>query len=130
LPRLPIVSIIDDDASVRVATERIVRSMDLVAFTFPSCREFLESPRLHDTSCIIADVQMPGMSGLELQMTLKARGLAIPLIFITAYPDDKLRKQGLDAGAVCFLNKPFDGASIIECIERALGRQAGSPPSK
>ena len=123
MAQLSIVSIIDDDASVRVAAERIVRSMDLIAFTFASCVEFLDSRHLDDTSCIITDVRMPGMNGVELQSTLKARGLAIPLIFITAYPDDKIRKQALDAGAVCFLNKPFDGPSIIECIERALGRQ-------
>jgi FixJ family two-component response regulator len=127
---LSIVSIIDDDASVRVATERIVRSMDLAAYTFASCRDFLESPHLLDTSCIIADVQMPGMSGMELQRTLKARDLAIPLIFITAYPNDRIRKQALDAGAVGFLNKPFDGDLIIECIERALSRPAGTPPAK
>jgi FixJ family two-component response regulator len=127
---LSIVSIIDDDASVRVATERIVRSMDLAAYTFASCRDFLDSPHLLNTSCIIADVQMPGMSGVELQRTLKARNLAIPLIFITAYPNDKIRKQALDAGAVCFLNKPFDGDTIIECIERALSRPVGTAPSK
>jgi FixJ family two-component response regulator len=127
---LSIVSIIDDDASVRVAAERIVRSMDLAAYTFASCRDFLASPHLLNTSCIIADVQMPGMSGVELQTTLKARGLDIPMVFITAYPNDKLRNQALDAGAVCFLNKPFDGPLIIECIERALGQQGGNPPSK
>ena len=119
---MPIVCIIDDDASVRFAVERIVRSMDLTARTFEGCRDFLESPRLLETSCIVADVQMPGMNGLELQRTLKTRGLAIPLIFITAYPDDKLRRQALDAGAVAFLHKPFQGTAIIECIERALGR--------
>lgn len=84
---MPIVSIIDDDASVRVAAGRIVKSMDITAYAFKSCRDFLKSSHVLDTSCIIADVQMPGMSGLELQRTLKARGLAIPLIFITAYPD-------------------------------------------
>ena len=103
--------------------------MDLAAYTFESCRDFLESPQLLSTSCIIADVQMPGMSGVELQSTLETRGLTIPLIFITAYPDDKIRKQALDAGAVCFLNKPFQGTSIIECIERALNRYVGVPPS-
>jgi FixJ family two-component response regulator len=122
VPELPIVCIIDDDASVRVAVERIARSMDLAAYTFESCRNFLESPQLVNASCIIADVQMPGMSGLELQRTLKTRGMNIPLIFITAYPDDKLRRQALDEGAVCFLNKPFQGTAIIECIERALKR--------
>ena len=122
VPELPIVCIIDDDASVRVAVERIARSMDLAAYTFESCRNFLDSAQLVNTSCIIADVQMPGMSGLELQRTLKTRGMNIPLIFITAYPDDKLRRQALDEGAVCFLNKPFQGTAIIECIERALKR--------
>jgi FixJ family two-component response regulator len=122
VPELPIVCIIDDDASVRVAVERIARSMDLAAYTFESCRNFLVSPQLANTSCIIADVQMPGMSGLDLQRMLKTRGMSIPLIFITAYPDDKLRKQALDEGAVCFLNKPFQGTAIIECIERALKR--------
>jgi FixJ family two-component response regulator len=130
LPALSIVSIIDDDASVRIAVERIVRSMDLTAHTFASCGDFLDSPHLPDTSCIIADVQMPGMSGVELQGTLKARGLAIPMIFITAYPDDRIRRQALDGGAICFLNKPFDGAVIIGCIERALGRGADNPSSK
>jgi FixJ family two-component response regulator len=122
VPELPIVCIIDDDASVRVAVERIARSMDLAAYTFESCRNFLDSAQLVNTSCIIADVQMPGMSGLELQRTLKTRGMNIPLIFITAYPDDELRRQALDEGAVCFLNKPFQGTAIIECIERALKR--------
>jgi FixJ family two-component response regulator len=119
---LPIVCIIDDDASVRFAVERIVRSMDLTAHTFSSCRDFLDSPQLLEASCIVVDVQMPGMTGLELQRTLKTRGLAIPLIFITAYPDDKVRSQALDGGAIGFLHKPFQGTSIIECIERALER--------
>jgi FixJ family two-component response regulator len=128
LLRSSIVSIIDDDASVRIATERIVRSMGLTAYKFDCCRDFLESPYLLDTSCIIADVQMPGMSGLELQGTLKDRGLSIPMIFVTAYPNDKVRRQALDAGAVSFLNKPFDGVLIIECIEQALNRRVGDSP--
>lgn len=123
MPQLPIVSIIDDDGSVRVAIERIVRSLDLVARTFRSCHEFLSSPRFRESSCIIADVQMPGMTGVELLTTLKAMGLAIPFIFITAYPNERLRKEASDAGAICFLNKPFDGASIIACIEQALDRR-------
>jgi FixJ family two-component response regulator len=120
--QLSTVSIIDDDVSVRVAVERIVRSMDLTAHTFESCRDFLESLHFPNTSCVIADVQMPGMTGIELLHTLNARGLAIPFIFITAYPDDKVRKQALDAGAICFLNKPFDGTALIEWIERAISR--------
>jgi FixJ family two-component response regulator len=115
---------------VRVAVERIVRSMDLAACTFESCRDFLASPHLLDTCCIIADVQMPGMTGMELQTVLKARGIRVPLIFITAYPDNRLRKQAMDAGAVCFLHKPFQGTVIIECIERALDQYRHRPASK
>jgi FixJ family two-component response regulator len=127
---LPVVCIIDDDASVRAAIERIVRSMDLGAYLFLSCQEFLESPRCLDASCIVVDVQMPKMNGLELQSVLKARGLAMPLIFMTAYPDDKLRRQALDSGAICFLEKPFKGASLVECIERALTLSNNASPSK
>jgi FixJ family two-component response regulator len=130
LSGLSIVSVIDDDASVRIATARIVRSMDLIPYTFESCRDFLESPHFLNSSCIIADVQMPGMSGVELQAMLRSRGLTTPMIFITAYPDDRLRKRALDAGAVGFLHKPFQGTVIIECIERALGKSTGIPPSR
>ena len=104
--------------------------MDLAACSFASCRGFLESPQLVDTSCIIADVQMPGMTGLELQRVLKAQGATVPFIFITAYPNAKSREQAINAGAVCFLEKPFQGAAIIEWIERALKRDSGSPPAE
>jgi FixJ family two-component response regulator len=122
LSRIPIISIIDDDASVRSATARIIRSLDLVAHTFSSGPDFLESGQIYKTSCIIADVQMPRMSGLELQHVLGMRGFKIPMIFITAYPDEKIRTQALDAGAICFLDKPFDGPTLAECINCALGR--------
>lgn len=97
-------------------------SMDLMPRTFESCRNFLASPYLHNTSCIIADVQMAEMSGLELQKILKSRGLAIPLVFITAYPDDRLCRQALEAGAIAFLDKPFQGMQIVACIERSLNK--------
>lgn len=119
---IPNVSIIDDDASVRNATKRIVRSMDLIAHTFASCVEFLTSPRVEDTACIVADVQMPVMSGLELQEFLRNKGRAIPIIFITAYPDDEIQERALAKGAICFLKKPFDGPTLVRCIERALSR--------
>ncbi len=99
--------------------------MDLTAHAFESCRDFLESPHLLNTSCVIADVQMPGMTGMELQAELRAMGLTMPFIFITAYPDDRIRSQALAAGALGFLNKPFQGTVIIECIERALNRHRG-----
>ena len=86
MSRVPVVSIIDDDASVRVATHRLVRSLGYIAHTFSSADEFLQSPLVNDTSCMIADVQMPGMSGVELQSVLLAQGRRMPIIFITAFP--------------------------------------------
>jgi FixJ family two-component response regulator len=128
LPQPPIVSIIDDDISVRVAVADIVRSMDLTAKTFASGQDFLSANRLADTACIVADVQMPGISGIELQQALTAKELKIPMIFITAYPDERVRDKALEGGAICFLNKPFGGPAIIECIERALRiRDATNP---
>ena len=120
MPQPLVVSIIDDDLSVRVAVADIVRSMDLTANAFASGHDFLRSSGLADTACIVADVQMPGISGIELQQALSARALKIPMIFITAYPDERIRAKALDGGAICFLNKPFGGSTIIECIERAL----------
>jgi FixJ family two-component response regulator len=124
------VSIIDDDISVRVAVTDIVRSMDLTASTFASGLDFLSSDGLANTACVIADVQMPGMSGIELQQALTSRDLKIPMVFITAYPDERVRLKALDAGAVCFLNKPFSGSTIIECIERALSMRDYSTSGK
>jgi FixJ family two-component response regulator len=121
LPQPLVVSIIDDDLSVRVAVADIVRSMDLTASLFSSGQDFLRSNSVADTACIIADIQMPGLSGIELQQALKARDLKIPMVFITAYPDERIRAKAFDGGAICFLNKPFDGSTIIDCIERALG---------
>jgi FixJ family two-component response regulator len=95
--------------------------MDLIASVFASGQDFLGSNSVADTACIIADVQMPGLSGIELQQALKARDLKIPMVFITAYPDERTRAKAFDGGAICFLNKPFDGSTIIDCIERALG---------
>ena len=121
MPQPLVVSIIDDDLSVRVAVADIVRSMDLTASVFSSGEDFLISNSVADTACIIADIQMPGLSGIELQQALKARDLKIPMVFITAYPDERTRAKAFDGGAICFLNKPFDGSTIIDCIERALG---------
>jgi FixJ family two-component response regulator len=122
LPQIPIVSVIDDDMSVRDATNRLVRSLGYAARSFASAEEFLRSAGANDTSCVIADVQMPGMSGIELQTALAARGRRVPIIFITAYPDEAIRARALAAGATCFLAKPFDGATLISCLETALGR--------
>jgi len=122
LAEVPVISIIDDDESVRVATKRLVRSLGFIGHDFASADEFLESHRLGETSCVIADVQMPGTSGLELQEQLTARGHRTPVILITAFPDDRIRARALQAGAVCFLTKPCDGQTLLRCLEMALNK--------
>jgi FixJ family two-component response regulator len=117
------ISIIDDDASVRVATNSLVRSLGYPVHTFASVEEFLSSSRLNDIACIIADVQMPGMSGVELQHLLRSRGVTVPFVFITAFPDETMRAHALKAGAVGFLTKPFDGRALIKCIDAALRKR-------
>ena len=99
MSRVPVVSIIDYDASIRVATNRLVRSLGYIAHTFSSADEFLRSSHVNDTSCVIADVQMPGMSGVELQSLLLAQGRRMPIIFITAFPEESTRARALEAGA-------------------------------
>ena len=125
MSRVPVISIIDDDASVRAAANRLVRSLGYIAHPFASAREFLESSQVDHTSCLIADVQMPGMSGLELQSLLRAQGRLLPIIFITAFPEDSVRKRALDAGAICFLTKPFDGPTLVKYLDKALERDGG-----
>lgn len=122
---IPLISVIDDDESVRTAIARLVQSLGFVALIFASAREFLRSPRRHDTSCLITDVQMPDISGIELQNILIAEGKGIPIIFITAFPDEGIRTRALKAGAIGFLSKPFEGSSLIQCIDDALKAQPG-----
>jgi FixJ family two-component response regulator len=126
VPHVPVISVVDDDASVRAAMTRLLKSFGFAANAFASANEFLQSPRLGDTSCLIADVQMPGMSGVELQEYLIAQGHSTPIIFITAFPEDSIREQAMNAGAICFLSKPFDGARLIECVDRALKRRSAT----
>jgi FixJ family two-component response regulator len=121
----PTISVIDDDPSVRVATDNLLRSLGYIVHTFVSADEFLQSADFKNTSCVIADVQMPGMSGLELQAFLLAREYHVPLIFITAFPEETVRARVLKAGAVGFLTKPFDRRTLIECLNAALERHDG-----
>jgi FixJ family two-component response regulator len=120
LPGTPIVSIVDDDASARIGTVRLVRSGGYVAQAFPSALAFLNSQHLAETSCLILDVQMPEMSGFQLQDALRARGLNIPMILVTAFAEDKVRAQAMDQGAICFLSKPFDCDALLGCLATAL----------
>jgi FixJ family two-component response regulator len=125
LNKTPLISIVDDDRVVREAIESLVTSLGFLACTFPSAQAFLQSPLVAETSCLISDVQMPDVSGVELQARLADLGLGIPTIFITAYPDDALRTRVLSTGAVCFLHKPFDAPSLIQCIDNALSSRGG-----
>jgi FixJ family two-component response regulator len=120
VPRIPLISVVDDDASVRVAINNLVRSLGYAVRTFASAEEFLRSDHLNDTSCVIADVQMPAMSGIELQTRLRTQGCGVPFIFITAFPETSLRARALKAGALCFLAKPFDDGTLIRCLDVAL----------
>ena len=116
----PIVAVVDDDEAVRAALSNLLASLDLGVATFASAEEFLASPACQTAACLITDVQMPGMSGLDLQRHLAGEGNRIPVILITAFPQDRLRQQAEAEGAFGFFAKPFDGRLMIDCIERAL----------
>jgi FixJ family two-component response regulator len=113
---IPLISIVDDDASVRCAIEDLACSLGFAARAFESAQDFLRSPHIGDTSCLITDVQMPGMNGLELQRELLAQGRRMPIIFITAFPEKTIQARAEAAGAVAFLEKPFDGCSLASLI--------------
>ena len=125
MSKTPLISIVDDDGVVGRAVESFVTSIGYLACTFTSAKAFLQSSEMAETSCLISDVQMPGLSGIELQDRLGELGLNIPMIFMTAYPDEAVRRRALGKGAVCFLHKPFDAKSLIECIENALKARGG-----
>ena len=116
----PVISIVDDNGSVRGATCNLVRSLGYIVHAFASAEEFLGSPHLNDTSCVIADVQMPAMSGFELQAHLLAKGYRVPFIFISAFFVDNARVRALKEEATCFLAKPFAGEALIDCLDAAL----------
>jgi FixJ family two-component response regulator len=120
LRQAPVISIVDDDESIREATKSLVRSLGYRAVTFSSAEEFLGSGHLDATACLITDVHMPGISGVELQDRLIADGRRMPVIFITAFPDDRLRKHALNAGALGYLDKPFCEDRLIACLRAAV----------
>lgn len=120
MPTKPVISIVDDDQSVRESTMDLIETTGLLAETFDSAEDFLKSSSLHSTSCLITDVQMPGMTGLELCRHLAESGNGIPTILITAYPDDKDRARATQAGVICYLVKPFNGDDLLACVCAAL----------
>jgi FixJ family two-component response regulator len=117
-----IVMIVDDDESVRRAARRLIRSYGFAVETFVSADDFLASGRLSETACLVLDVQMPGLNGLELQSRLVAEGHQVSIIFITAFDDENARAQALKAGALSYLVKPFEEADLLNSINLALQR--------
>jgi FixJ family two-component response regulator len=118
--KLQWVAVVDDDESVRIAVHGALASVGFAARAFASAEEFLDSDLLGDTACLISDIQMPGMSGLELQAALAKGNRRIPIIFITAFGDKRVRMQALKAGALEFLDKPFDDNHLLETVREAL----------
>lgn len=114
------VAIVDDDESVRGALQGLMKEAGFTALAFASAEEFLNSGEQQRTSCLIADIRMPGMSGLDLQSKLNAERCRIPIVFITAQGDEKMRMQALRAGAVEFLTKPFDDEVLLDSVRAAL----------
>jgi FixJ family two-component response regulator len=117
-----LVAIVDDDDSMRSALQDLLEAVDLLAQGFSSAEEFLMSGKQHDTACLITDIRMPGISGLELQANLNTQCCKIPIIFITAHGDEKMRLQARRAGAVEFLSKPFNNEALIDSVRAALER--------
>ena len=120
-----LISIVDDDQSFRDSMRRLLRSLGYTVAVFASAAEFLASPKLTATACLIADIHMPAMTGVELYRHLIEAGHAIPTILITAYPDDGVRERMLSLGVACYLRKPLDEPALIECLRSAFAREQG-----
>jgi FixJ family two-component response regulator len=115
-----LIAVVDDDELVRVALQRLLKTSGFGVASFGSAEDLLKAGQLPEIACLIADIRMPGMSGLELQAKLKAENSAIPIIFITAHGDEKMRLQAMRAGAVAFLAKPFDSGVLLDRVRAAL----------
>ena len=120
MSEVPLISIVDDDALAREGIRQLIESLGYRAVTFSSAEHFLESSVIAETTCLITDVQMPGLNGLELQEALQSRGLQTPIILITGYTNEKHRSRALDAGALGFLSKPFNEEALIKCLTAAI----------
>jgi FixJ family two-component response regulator len=118
----PLIAIVDDDQSMREATKGLMRSLGFDAEAFSSADDFLKFPHLRHTDCLVTDIHMPGMSGLDLHRRLVALGESIPTVLITAYPNETVRARGLGPDIVGYLEKPFDEQDLLNCIRSALAR--------
>jgi FixJ family two-component response regulator len=120
MPEALLVSVVEDDQFFRESMKRLMRSLGYAVEAFPSAVDFLASPRLVETACLIADVQMPGMTGAELHRHLIDSGFTIPTILVTAYHDDDARVRALNDGVVCYLRKPVDEKDLLRCLCAAI----------
>ena len=120
-----LVSIVDDDESLRRSVKNLLTSVGFQVETFASAEAFLQSAHRADTRCVVLDLRMPGMSGLDLLMHLAATGSPIPVVILTAHSDDEARRRMLQAGAVAFLGKPFHGEALLGAVRRALAENPG-----
>jgi FixJ family two-component response regulator len=125
--RPALIAVIDDDASIRAATDSLLRSRGYAVLAFKSAEDFLQSAELNGTACVITDIRMPVMGGIELQAILRAQGCTLPFIFITAFPERVVRARAMNGGATCFLTKPFDAPTLIKYVEIALGSRRDRP---
>jgi FixJ family two-component response regulator len=121
MPRKPVIAIVDDDESVREALMSLMRALGYASEAYVSAEDFLKSGRLRRASCLIADIRMPGMTGLDLHRHLVASGNPIPTVLITAHYDEAGRTSALQAGVICYLAKPFNEEDLLGCLHSALG---------
>ena len=125
MPKASLVAVVEDDQFFRESMKRLMRSLGYAVEAFPSAADFIASPRLVETACLIADVNMPAMTGLELHRRLIEMGYAIPTILVTAYPDNDVRTRAMKDGVVCYLRKPLDEKHLMRCLRAAL--HSGEP---
>jgi FixJ family two-component response regulator len=123
MPNKPVIAIVDDDESVREALMSLMRALGFVSEAYGCAEDFLRSARLHRIACLVADIRMPGMTGLELYRHLVASGKQIPTILITAHQDGEGRRRALSAGVLCYLTKPFNEDDLLGCIHSAIGHR-------
>ena len=123
----PLIAIVDDDESVRDALTSLLHAVGWQAEAFASAEAFLQSGQVHTTACLLLDVQLPGVSGLELQRQLRSSQARMPIIFLTAHGHEAMCAQALQAGAVAFFAKPFDDTALLEVIHAALAPDSGGP---
>ena len=117
-----LIAVVDDDASVRSATVDLLASVGFACEAFEAAEDYLQSDAAKRTACLILDVRMPGLNGLELQRRLADQGRAVPIIFITSYPNERVRRRAIRAGAICYLSKPYSEEHLLGCIRSALDK--------